>query len=199
LTNAQLQVRIQDSTGEAELARARKQGEQTVVLAEAELNRSRRQADQLVVMADADLAKSRRQAEQTVVTAQAQSESRILVGKGEAQRILQEGLSEAAVLLRRISCYGDPRLYALGLVTDHLSKSAQPLVPERLFVAGGGGGAGDGAAPQPSSGMLGMLINLLVAEKSGMSVGDNTETAQLKIFADQMTAKVMDTLQQPAK
>lgn len=197
LTNAQLQVRIQDSTGEAELARARKQGEQTVVLAEAELNRSRRQADQLVVMADAELAKSRRQAEQTVVTAQAQSESRILAGKGEAQRILQEGLSEAAVLLRRISCYGDPRLYALGLVTDHLSKSAQPLVPERLFVAGGG--AADGAAPQPSSGMLGMLINLLVAEKSGMSVGENTETAQLKVFADQMTAKVMDTLQQPAK
>ncbi len=193
LTNAHLQIRIQESQGEAELARARKTGEQTVVLAEAELNRSRRQADQLVVMADAELAKSRRSAEQTVVTAQAASESRILAGKGEAQKILQEGLSEAAVLLRRISCYGDPRLYAMGLVTDHLSKSAQPLVPERLFVAGGG----DGGAAQPSSGMLGMLINLLVAEKSGMSVSENSETAQLKIFADQMTAKVMDSLQQP--
>jgi uncharacterized membrane protein YqiK len=192
LTNAQLQVRIQDSTGEAELARARKQGEQTVVLAEAELNRSRRQAEQVVVMSDAELAKSRRNAEQTVVTAQAQSESRILAGKGEAQKILQEGLSEAAVLLRRISCYGDPRLYALGLVTDHLSKSVQPLVPERLFVNGGG----ENGQPQPASGMLGMLINLMVAEKSGMNISESAETNQLKAFADQMTAKVMENLKQ---
>jgi hypothetical protein len=99
------------------------------------------------------------------------------------------------VLLRRISCYGDPRLYSLGLVTDHLSKSAQPLVPERLFVAGAGT---DGAQAQPSSGMLGMLVSMLVAEKSGLSIADNPETAQLKVFADQMTARVMETLQQPA-
>ena len=47
--------------------------------------------------------------------------------------------------------------------------------------------------------MLGMLINLLVAEKSGMSAGENTETAQLKVFADQMTAKVMETAKEKAK
>src|SRR5262249_40784333 len=131
LTNAAWQVRISESQGEAELARPRKQAEQTVVQAEAELARARRQAEQIVVTAKAD------------------SEKRILAGKGEGQRLLQEGVSDAAVLLRRISCYGDPRLYALSLVTEHLSKSAQPLVPERLFLTNGGG---DGAAPRPRRG-----------------------------------------------
>ena len=56
LTNAQLQIRIQESQGEADLARARKQGEQTVVHAEAELNKSRRAAEQTVVVAEAELA-----------------------------------------------------------------------------------------------------------------------------------------------
>jgi len=43
------------------------------------------------------------------------------------------------VLLRKIGSFGDPRLYALTLAAEHLSKSEQPLVPERMFVAGTNG------------------------------------------------------------
>ncbi len=74
LTNSNVQIRIAENQGDADLARARKQ------------------AQQQIVMAEADLERSRRQAEQMVVTAKAESEQRILAGKGESQRTLQIGL-----------------------------------------------------------------------------------------------------------
>src|SRR5262249_12800850 len=128
VTDSLLQVQIAQNAGDADLARARKQAEQTVVVAEAELERSRRQA------------------EQTVVTAKAEAEQKTLAGRGESSRQMQIGLSEALVLMRKISSFGDPRLYALALVTEHLSKSSQPLVPERVFMTGGAAAGANGEA-----------------------------------------------------
>jgi uncharacterized membrane protein YqiK len=162
LTNARVQAQIAESQGEADLARARKQ------------------AEQMVVTADAELARSRREAEQTVVLAEARSQEQQLAGRGESQRIMQVGQSEAEVLLKKISSYGDPRLYALSLVAAHLSHSRQPLVPERLFVAGGNG---NGSHDHGSNGMLGLLFNLLVAEKSGFSPIEAAEAAKLHKLA----------------
>ncbi|HUB27135.1 MAG TPA: SPFH domain-containing protein [Tepidisphaeraceae bacterium] len=175
LTNSQIQANIAENQGQADLARARKQAEQTVVVAEAEL------------------ARSRRQAEQTVVTAQAESQSRILAGRGESTRSLQVGLAEATVLLRSITSFGDPRLYALTKVAEHLAKATQPLVPDRVFISGG---AGNGEASSAGAGMVGMLMNLLVAEKSGFSTADNPEMASLKELADKMTKQVMATMEE---
>src|SRR5436309_11124157 len=99
--------------------------------------------------------------------AEAQRHHRVLAGKGEGQRLLQIGVSEASVLMQKIGSFGDPRLYALALVAEHLSKSAQPLVPQHMFVAGGGGSAnGDGQSLGSGQSLLGTLIGLLVAEKS---------------------------------
>src|SRR5947208_2734192 len=108
LTNSQVQVRIIENQSEAELARARKQAEQTIVTAQAE-NQKR------ILQAEADLVRSKRQAEQTVVLAEADAKQRTLAGKGEASRLMQIGLAEASVLLRKIGSYGAPRLYALSL------------------------------------------------------------------------------------
>ncbi len=174
LTNSRVQVQIAENQGEAELARSRKQAEQTVVVAEAEL------------------ARSRRQAEQTVLLAEAEGQHHKLAGRGEAQRTMQIGLSEAAVLLRKISSFGDPRLYALSVVAEHLSHSEQPLVPDRLFVAGGNG---DGKAQ--TGGMLGMLIDLLVAERSGFQPANTDEVKDLKELADRMTKQAADALAEP--
>src|SRR5262249_10443321 len=167
LTNSRVQIQIAESQGEADLARARKQAEQTVVNADAELARSRRQAEQTVVAADAELQRARRQAGQTVVTAEADSRQRILAGPRGAPRGMQVGLAEAAVRMRKGAAYGDPRLYALALVAEQLTHSSQPLVPERVFVAGG-----EQAGQAGASGMLGLLLSLLVAEKSGFQPVD---------------------------
>jgi uncharacterized membrane protein YqiK len=174
LTNTRVQVQIAESQGEADLARARKQAQQTVVVAEAEL------------------ARSRRQAEQTVVLAEAESRQRILAGRGESQRIMQVGLSEAAVLLRKINSFSDPRLFALSQVAGQLAKSTQPLVPERIFMAGT---PGNETGPT-GTGLVGALLNLLVAEKSGFTVGDATESASLKEFADRMTRQAMESMEE---
>ena len=126
---------------------------------------------------EAALARARKQAEQLVVTAEAESQQRVLAGRGEGSRILQVGLSEASILLRKIQSYSDPRLYALALVAEHMANSTQPLVPERVFNAGGGSGTGTGSdnglAANAGQGVLGLLINLLVAEKSGFQLADD--------------------------
>jgi uncharacterized membrane protein YqiK len=188
LTNSQIQVRIIENEGEAELARSRKQAEQTIVTATAE-NQKR------ILQADADLARAKRQAEQTVMLAEADSKQKVLAGRGEGAQRLQVGLSEVAVLLRKIGSFGDPRLYALTQAAEHLSKSQQPLVPDKMFIAGGTSN-GDGASPQ--NGLLGTLISLLVAEKSGFSPADGEGMASIKEFAEKMAVEAMHQVQQAA-
>jgi uncharacterized membrane protein YqiK len=175
LTNSRVQIQIAESQGEADLARARKQAEQTVVNAEAEL------------------ARARRQAEQTVVLAEAESQQRILAGRGEAQRVMQTGLSEASVLMRKIASFGDPRLYALSLITEQLTHSSQPLVPERVFMSGG---QGDNTGSSGVSGLVGLLLNLLVAEKSGFQPVDAGEMSGLKEISERLTRDALESLRQ---
>ena len=44
--------------------------------------------------------------------------------------------------------------------------------------------------------MLGMLINLLVAEKSGFQPSDSAGMSTLQEFADRMTKEAMESMQQ---
>ncbi|MDX1928664.1 MAG: SPFH domain-containing protein [Pirellulaceae bacterium] len=172
LTNAKVQAQIAEAQGEAELARARKQAQQTVVIADAALERSRREAEQKVLLAEAD------------------SQERVLAGRGESQKIMQIGLSEATVLTRKIRSFGDPRLFALQEVADKFSTSQQPLVPERLFVSG----SPSGDESPLGSGMLGMLLQLLVAEKSGVHPLESTESSPVSDLADRMSEKALASM-----
>jgi uncharacterized membrane protein YqiK len=172
LTNARVKAQIAESEGEADLARARKQAEKQIVMADAQLQQARRQAEQTLVLAEAD-------------AKQAQ-----LNGQGEGQRILQAGLAEAAVLQRKVDSYGDPRLYSLAQLAGHLAKSTQPLVPEQVFISGGGG-TGD---TQASSGVVGTLLGLLLAEKSGFRL-PQSDSSELKHLADRFTEQALATLE----
>jgi hypothetical protein len=173
VTNARVQVEVAQSNGEAELALARKKAEQTVVFA------------------DADLARSRRQAEQTVMLAEAEAKRDELTGHGQAKQIAQVGLAEASVLHKHIASYGDPRLYALSIVAEHLAHSSQPLVPERMFLAAGSNGHETEAGHQLSAGLLGTLINLLVAEKLEFQFGqENVDHRDLETYAEKIAAEV---------
>jgi hypothetical protein len=136
-----------------------------------------------------------------VVTAEAESQQRILAGRGEGARILQEGFSEASVLLRKIRSFSDPRLYALSLVAQGLSKCNQPLVPERVFINGGAGG-GTPADGQPGmgslagSGVFGLLINLLVAEKAGFQLVDQPGSSELNELTEKIARQAMEAIEQ---
>ena len=173
LTASQVQIRIAENQGEADLARARKHAQQEIVMAETQLEKARQHAQEIVV------------------TAQAESQQRVLAGRGEAQRVLQTGLAEASVLVQKVGSYGDPRLYALALVAEHLSRSQQPLVPEHMFIAGAAGESGAASG----QGLLGTLIGLMVAEKSGFKFDGNGQTAEMKQMADKLMKQAMDTMQ----
>jgi hypothetical protein len=156
-------------------------------------------------MAEANLAQSRRQAEQTLVLAEADSQQAILAGRGEAQRIMQVGLSEAAVLMQKVSSYGDPRLFALTHVGSQLAKSTQPLVPERVFLSGGdsltrsaseganGNGHADhgGAATIATTGLVGMLLQTLLADRTSFANGESAELASLKELTSRLTRETL--------
>ncbi|MCO6046303.1 SPFH domain-containing protein [Aeoliella sp. ICT_H6.2] len=171
ITNSRSRVQVAESQGDADLALARKKAEQTLVVA------------------DADLARSRREAEQTVVVAEAHSKRDQLAGQGRAQRVAQVGLAEASVLLKRIGSFGDPRLYALTQAAEHLSHSAQPLVPDRLFVTGGGAEPATGG--NPAGGLLGTLVELLVAERSGFELSGNaSDLKDLESYAEKLVSEI---------
>jgi uncharacterized membrane protein YqiK len=121
---------------------------------------------------EAQLAEAQRLARRDVARAEGESRARRLLGRGEAARIAQTGLAEAAVFLKKIRAFGDPRLFSLGTVSEHLAQSRQPLVPERLLLMGGGDGEGRAAAH--TAGLFGQLLALLLAERAGV---DFTKTA----------------------
>ncbi|MFO0959972.1 MAG: hypothetical protein U0800_21485 [Isosphaeraceae bacterium] len=101
-------------------------------------------------------------------------------------------LAEASVLLRKIQSFGDPRLYALAQVAQHLAQSTQPLVPERVFMAGGAGTPGGGSGESLASagqGMFGLLISMLVAEKSGFAAADSENARVLGEFSERAYRK----------
>jgi len=131
---------------------------------------------------EAQLAEAQGLAKRDVARAEGESRSKELLGKGEAARIAQIGLSEAAVQLQKIRAYGDPRLFALNLVSEHFANSTQPLVPERLLVMGAdghngnGNGKGDSVAPVGGAqgfSMIGQLLALLLSERSGVNIAGN--------------------------
>jgi uncharacterized membrane protein YqiK len=145
---------------------------------------------------EAQLAEAQRLSRRDIARAEGESKSRELLGRGEASKIAQVGLAEAAVSLQKIRAYGDPRLFALNLATDRFASSAQPLVPERLLVMGGTGGDGQ-KTDLGSSNVFSQFLTLLLAEKSGLGVtegGKGTEdleklTASLaKRFEETMNA-----------
>jgi hypothetical protein len=139
------------------------------------------------------LAEARRLADRDVVRAGAESRSRELlaaadgrakellgegegrsreaIGRGEAARIAQTGLAEAAVFLQKVRAYGDPRLFALNLVSEQFARSAQAIVPERLFVLGaqGDGIPSGGAGAAAGANVFSQLAALLMAERAGFT------------------------------
>jgi uncharacterized membrane protein YqiK len=142
---------------------------------------------------EAQLAEAQRLAKRDVARAFGEGRAKDLLGKGEAARVAQVGLAEAAVFLQKIRAYGDPRLFALNLVSDQFSKSAQPLVPQRLLVMGGG--EGKEKTDIASSSVLGQLLALLLAEKAGVGMGAS-DAREFEKFADDMTRRFSQSLQE---
>jgi uncharacterized membrane protein YqiK len=180
LTQSAIKISITTNEAEAELAKARKVAETTVVQAEAAAKQARLQGEgesaKLVILAEAQAKQAKLQGEgeaaKLVALAEAQSQQSRLIGQGEgakaaligegkAKLIADTGQAEAAVLQLKVNAYGDPRLYAMAVVAEQLRQSEQPLVPATMLSSGGDGS---------QAGLLGTLMSLLVAEKLGVPI-----------------------------
>jgi uncharacterized membrane protein YqiK len=140
---------------------------------------------------EAQLAEAQRLSKRDIARAFGESRSQELMGKGQAAKIAQMGLAEASVFLQKIRAYGDPRLFALNLVADHFARSAQPIVPERLLVMGGGA-AGE-KLDLGSSNVFSQFLTLLLAEKSGIGL---TEGAKGVEDLERLTANLAKKFEQ---
>ena len=167
LTKSQVQIRISENAGDADLAKARKVAETTVVQAEAAAKQARLQGEgeaaRLLVVAEA-------QAKQAALIGEGEGKKAALIGEGEGKKIAAIGQAEAQVLQLKIDSYRDPRLYAISIVADQLRQSQQPLVPSQLIHFGGAGEGGQ-------SSMLGALLSLLTTEKLGIEVNPKKPAA----------------------
>jgi uncharacterized membrane protein YqiK len=144
-------------------AAAEKQAELTQTKIDIEVSSNR---------AEAQLAEAHRLSKRDIARAAGESRSRELLGRGEASKIAQVGLAEAAVSLQKIRAYGDPRLFALNLAAQHFASSAQPIVPERLLVMGGAAGEKMEAG---SSNVFSQFLTLLLAERSGVGMSEDSK------------------------
>ena len=155
LTNSHVQVRINENAGEADLARARKQ------------------AEQLVVMAQAN-------------------------SRGRKPRAKAKGPGGCrSVCPRRPCCCKKSTASAIrGCLPFRWSRSNWPKASNRWcpsecsYAGHDGNGNGD-----PKHSVLGLLMNLLVAEKSGIEpTGDHAQLAELERLSQQFTRDAVANL-----
>ncbi len=136
---------------------------------------------------EAQLAEARRLAKRDVARAEGEARSKELIGKGEAARIGQVGLSEAAVFLQKIRAFSDPRLFALNEVSAKLANSRQPLVPDRLLFMG----SPEGAADPSAANLFGKLLTLLIAQQGGLDLtGSPADTDALDSYTRTLTEQL---------
>lgn len=143
LTQTRIDVEIAGNRAEAQLVEARRLAERDIARAEGEA----RAAAQL--------------ASRDIARAEGEARSKELAGRGEASRLAQIGASEASVFEQKIRAWGDGRLLALNMVTEQLSKSAQPLVPDRVVVLGS-----DGSKDAGSTSIVGQLLSLILSQQA---------------------------------
>jgi uncharacterized membrane protein YqiK len=133
---------------------------------------------------EAQLNEARRLAERDVTRADGEARSRELIGRGEASRIAQTGVAEAGVFVKKIQAYGDPKLFALGLLSEQMAHSEQPLVPQRVLMMGAEGSASGG--PVAGISLFGRLLALLLAEKGGLDLAGPGGAADLEQFVNSL-------------
>src|SRR5882724_1497454 len=193
----QLRMRRLADEQRATYAKQEEAAQQQVALNEAKA-KAERQTELTQSAIAVEIAKNRGQAQfaeaeqlakKQVTLAEGEARAKELIGKGESSRIAQVGLAEAAVTLQKVSAFRDPRLYALNVFADQFSKSVQPLVPTRLFISNAGGKPGEGQ-PQGGGSVLETLLSLILSEKAGINVSENTASSKpLEEFIQQFTGR----------
>ncbi|HTS17450.1 MAG TPA: SPFH domain-containing protein [Verrucomicrobiae bacterium] len=184
LTQTRIDIEVSANKGEAQLAEAQRLAKRDIARAEGE---SRSRAIQAQGDRDASISRAEGESRAKELIGKGEGARIESQGRGEASRIAQIGLSEAAVNLQKIRAYGDPRLYAVNLVSDQFARSTQPIVPERVFIMGGGKD-GEGTGDLGSVNLLSQLLAMILSEKAGIGMTEKSPGLEsLEKFAEEIT------------
>jgi uncharacterized membrane protein YqiK len=152
LTQSEINIKIQENSGRAELQRATQDAERVKTLAAADAERVK-----LLAAGDATKVKLMGEADATRVK---------LIAEADAQKEARVGIGKAIAIEEQVRAYGGPQLQLIQEVMGKLATAIEiakiPIVPSTYVQMGGGAeGEGDGGGANAFN----LLMTLLSTEK----------------------------------
>jgi len=190
LTQSEINIKVQENQGRAELQRAAQDAERVKTLARGDAEKVRTlaagEADRVKLMAGAEQARVKMLAD-----ADADATRIRVTAEADADREARVGIGRAIAIEEQVNAYVGRQLQ---LAQDVMTKMAQaietskvPIVPQTVVNMGGGEGGGDGT----SNNAFGLLLALLTSEKLGAPLVHPTDTRR-SASADALRASVME-------
>ncbi len=166
LTQSEINIKIQENSGRAELQKATQDAERVKTLAAADAERVKLlaggDAQKVKLMAEAD-------AQKIKVTGEADATRVKLIAEADAEKEAKVGIGKAIAIEEQVRAYGGPQLQLIQEVMGKLATAVEtakiPIVPSTYVSMGGGEGEGDGGGANAFN----LLMTLLATEKLSAS------------------------------
>jgi uncharacterized membrane protein YqiK len=169
LTQSEINIKVQENSGRAELQRATQDAERVKTLAAADAERVKLlaggDAQKVKLMAEAD-------AQKIKLTGEADATRVKLIAEADAEKEAKVGIGKAIAIEEQVRAYGGPQLKLIQDVMGKLASAIEtariPIVPSTYVGMGGGGeGEGDGGGANAFN----LLMTLLATEKLSATGG----------------------------
>jgi len=189
LTQSEINIKVQENQGRAELQRAAQDAERVKTLARGDAEKVRTlaagEAEKVKLMAGAEQARVK-------MLADAEATRIRMTAEADADKEARVGIGRAIAIEEQVNAYGGPQLQ---LAQDVMTKLAQavetskvPIVPQTVVNMGGGEG-GEGAV---GNNAFGLLLALLTSEKLGAPIVPQATDAGRSAQVAALRASVMD-------
>jgi len=163
LTQSEINIKVQENSGRAELQRATQDAERVKTLAGADAERVKLlasgEAQKIKLMADAD-------AQKVKLIGGADAVRVKLIAEADAEKEARVGIGRAIAIEEQVRAYGGPQLQLIQDVMGKLATAIEtakiPIVPA-TYVQMGGGEQGDGEGGGANA--FNLLMTLLSTEK----------------------------------
>ncbi len=170
LTQSEINIKVQENTGRAELQKAQQQAETVKTLARAEAERTKALADgeatRVKLLADGEATRIK------------------LTAEADADREARVGIGKAIAIEEQVRAYGGPQLQLTQEVLTKLASAIEnariPIVPSTYVEMGGGAGEGGGGAGiGGGANAFNLLMTLLSTERlTGVPVSADAERGE---------------------
>lgn len=172
LTQSEINIKVQENTGRAELQRASQDAERVRTLAKADADKVKAlaggDAERVKLLAEADARKvsvmAEADAKRIFLTGEADAKRVKMIAEADAEKEARVGVGKAIAIDEQVRAYGGPQLQLIQDVMTKLALAIEtskvPIVPSTVVQMGGGGENGGG-----STNAFSLLMAMLATEK----------------------------------